>query len=344
MFLSLQETLPWWKAAIKWVLQMSPIKGSDFSLRAAILAPAAMGFIILTILEMVFPWRRPVFGRHNVHTAFYYVLGRKLAIWLFFITPLVNATWRVLHLPSLDLDHRLSPLGAFAVALLALTFASYWSHRLLHTVPFFWHMHKVHHAPAHLYWGIHFHEHFAAKIVGGPMLAVLLRLLGMSVPATVGAVVVLIDAFEHSNIRVRLGWLNYILILPEVHRFHHSVDPRHYKTNYGVVLTLWDILFGTFYYDPRAVQTLRFGLDEPMPPDFFRQQAYPLGHMAKHAWSGISAARTRKPGDALHVDDLGQLPGPALPDHHEAPTVGEDVEVRMRVGKLVRRDREEGGA
>ena len=51
----------------------------------------------------------------------------------------------------------------------------------------------------------------------------------------------------HSNIRTNLGWLRYIFVTPQSHRVHHSIEPRHHDTNFGLTFSLWDQLFGTQY-------------------------------------------------------------------------------------------------
>jgi len=45
--------------------------------------------------------------------------------------------------------------------------------------------------------------------------------------------------------------LDRIIVTPQVHRIHHSVDPSHYNRNFADALPLFDILFGT-YYRPQA--------------------------------------------------------------------------------------------
>jgi sterol desaturase/sphingolipid hydroxylase (fatty acid hydroxylase superfamily) len=56
--------------------------------------------------------------------------------------------------------------------------------------------------------------------------------------------------FSHCAADVKGGVLNYLLVTPEVHRWHHAVDVPQgygYSCNYGVEFSFWDILFGTYY-------------------------------------------------------------------------------------------------
>jgi sterol desaturase/sphingolipid hydroxylase (fatty acid hydroxylase superfamily) len=46
---------------------------------------------------------------------------------------------------------------------------------------------------------------------------------------------------------VRLGALNRIFSMAEPHRWHHSRSLLEANTNYGSNLTVWDVVFGTFF-------------------------------------------------------------------------------------------------
>jgi sterol desaturase/sphingolipid hydroxylase (fatty acid hydroxylase superfamily) len=81
---------------------------------------------------------------------------------------------------------------------------------------------------------------------------------------------------SHVNSDLRTGWLNYLLIGAETHRYHHAAGER---GNYGSVVPFWDMLFGTFIYRPRQVPD-RLGLDDPAaypdPRRFHLALAYPF--------------------------------------------------------------------
>ena len=53
--------------------------------------------------------------------------------------------------------------------------------------------------------------------------------------------------FQHSNINVKFGFLNYIISSSELHRWHHSEIPRESNGNYGNNLIIWDVIFGTWF-------------------------------------------------------------------------------------------------
>src|ERR1700730_11405790 len=57
---------------------------------------------------------------------------------------------------------------------------------------------------------------------------------------------ILLSMLYHSAIRVRLPWLERVLVTPQVHRIHHSIDSEHYNRNFADALPIFDILFGTY--------------------------------------------------------------------------------------------------
>jgi sterol desaturase/sphingolipid hydroxylase (fatty acid hydroxylase superfamily) len=104
--------------------------------------------------------------------------------------------------------------------------------------------------------------------------------LGLS-PQAAFAGMLLIDLqtmISHFNVEVRAGWLNFLFIGTELHRTHHSADAAEGK-NYGSVLSVWDLLFGTFRYAPGR-RPLALGVrPEPGLPrseEVLRVLAYPF--------------------------------------------------------------------
>ena len=52
--------------------------------------------------------------------------------------------------------------------------------------------------------------------------------------------------FHHSNLSFPgERWLSYIIITPHLHRLHHSTLREEHDSNYGIVLSIWDLMFGT---------------------------------------------------------------------------------------------------
>jgi sterol desaturase/sphingolipid hydroxylase (fatty acid hydroxylase superfamily) len=54
--------------------------------------------------------------------------------------------------------------------------------------------------------------------------------------------------FQHCNIDLRLGLLNYLISGPELHRWHHSMVKQESNHIYGNNFIIWDLIFGTWYW------------------------------------------------------------------------------------------------
>jgi sterol desaturase/sphingolipid hydroxylase (fatty acid hydroxylase superfamily) len=74
------------------------------------------------------------------------------------------------------------------------------------------------------------------------------------------------NIFEHANISIpsrtdRL--IRSIFVTPDVHHIHHSEVLSDQNTNFGVVFSWWDRLFGTYLPAPAAgYGNLRMGLPD----------------------------------------------------------------------------------
>ena len=53
---------------------------------------------------------------------------------------------------------------------------------------------------------------------------------------------------QHGNVALDSGRLRWLFSTPELHRWHHSIEPREGNANYGAILSTWDWVFGTFFW------------------------------------------------------------------------------------------------
>ncbi len=146
---------------------------------------------------------------------------------------------------------------AIVVSVLVLDAAIYLQHLMFHAVPLFWRLHRVHHADVDIdvTTGARFHPieialsmliKFAVILVLGPP-AVAVLIFEVLLNAT--------SMFNHGNVRlpVRIDRvLRWLVVTPDMHRVHHSIDPRETNSNFGFNVPWWDRLFGTYRAQPRA--------------------------------------------------------------------------------------------
>ena len=156
-----------------------------------------------------------------------------------------------------------TPLLVQAVfALVALDLLWYGYHRAAHTISRLWRVHGLHHAPSQLYVLMHqvFHP-FDLLVSRFVISLIVFKSTGISPDAAFIAIAVLglQQTVSHVNSDLRVGKLNYVLIGTETHRYHHAAQER---GNYSSVVAIWDIVFGTFVYEPRRIPDA-IGLEDP---------------------------------------------------------------------------------
>ncbi len=157
-------------------------------------------------------------------------------------------------------------------------FFRYWLHRACHENRYLWRLHAVHHSPKQLYWlnvG-RFHpveRAFQFLIDSFPFM-----LIGVSteVLAMYFLFFAVNGVFQHCNIRLDYGFLNYIVSSGQLHRWHHSKVVSESNTNYSNTTILWDMVFGTRYL-PAGREVGELGLmNDHYPKDFLSQMKAPF--------------------------------------------------------------------
>jgi ornithine lipid hydroxylase len=150
------------------------------------------------------------------------------------------------------------------LVLVATDLLDYWVHRLMHGP--LWRFHAIHHSAPRLYWINSWRLHPVEGLAFCAFTVVPLLALGAPrLPLMVAwASSTVFRMLQHSNADVRLGPLNWVLAGPELHRWHHSPRRAESESNYGNVLIVWDVLFGTRWM-PEEPPPLDVGLDGVAP-------------------------------------------------------------------------------
>jgi len=140
-------------------------------------------------------------------------------------------------------------------------FFRYWLHRFSHKWKPLWRLHAVHHSPHKLYSMNVGRFHPLEKSIQFIFDALPFIILGISenVLALYFVFYSINGFFQHCNIRVYLGPLNYLISGPELHRWHHSVKINESNNNFGNNLIIWDLLFGTWHL-PKEIKVEQLGL------------------------------------------------------------------------------------
>ncbi len=159
----------------------------------------------------------------------------------------------------------------------------YWGHRWMHEVPFLWRFHSIHHSAEQVY--------FLTSARAHPLDNAFIRLCGLAPACVLGVasplsptgslvpvIIVLIATmwgfFIHSNLRWRLGPLEWVISTPAFHHWHHTSSELRDR-NYASMLPWMDRIFGT-YALPRKQWPPAYGIEQPLPRSLGGQLIYPL--------------------------------------------------------------------
>jgi len=212
---------------------------------------------VMSLWEVFAPRRSPL-GKKTLRWSSNFCLVFINSILMRLIAPLgavgvaqfaESRGWGLLN--QLTLPSVISTVLAFVV----LDFAIYLQHRMFHAIPILWRSHMVHHADldCDVSTGLRFHTF--EIVISFVIKSSVVILLGASPLAVVIFEVVLNGTamFNHSNIRIPRPLdklLRLILVTPDMHRVHHSVDCAETNSNFGFNLPWWDFLFRTYRSQP----------------------------------------------------------------------------------------------
>lgn len=97
-------------------------------------------------------------------------------------------------------------------------------------------------------------------------------------------------------------WIEYIFVTPSHHRVHHASNIPYLDKNMGMVLIIWDRLFGTFANE-LPDEPPRFGLTKPLD-----QPNHPV-HIVFHEWQALGKDLKRAPNWGVRLRYLFMPPG-----------------------------------
>jgi len=166
-----------------------------------------------------------------------------------FIMANINIFYQnILSFMTIDILSNYSEVTQFFILFIVIDFLFYWIHRLKHSVTWLWPFHAIHHHQRHLNPMTTHRVHFGEIIISHIIKAFPLLILGGTITPYYVYIVLnnFWGYFIHSDIRINLGFLNKIIVTPEYHHVHHSIEKHHYNKNYGERLVLWDYIFGTY--------------------------------------------------------------------------------------------------
>lgn len=216
-------------------------------------------FIIFMLGEFILAQikKSNIYSRHETFSNFmvgFISFGIEYIFSLFtlpFIIYLYNHRWFTIHW-----DY----IYVFVILFIAIDFTEYWFHRLSHQVNLLWAAHVVHHQNEFFNLSTGLRTSFFVPIFN-ILFYLIFPLLGFS-PEIIFTIIFLQGFYQlliHTILVNKLGFLEYIFVTPSVHRVHHGKNEIYIDKNFGKVLLIWDLLFGTYEQETEVVQ---FGVKE----------------------------------------------------------------------------------
>ncbi|MEM7546083.1 MAG: sterol desaturase family protein [Pseudomonadota bacterium] len=225
-------------------------------------------FAVMALWESTAPRRARSYGRSARWTTnLGLVVVDTIIVRLLFPAAAVGAAFDAAAMGWGLFNHTGWPLWLEVVlAFVILDFAIWLQHVVFHHVPVLWRFHMVHHADEEMdvSTGLRFH----------PVEIALSMLIKIGLVYALGAAALAVIIFEvalnaaamwsHSNTRLPRGLdrlVRMVVVTPDMHRSHHSVERTEHDTNFGFFLSVWDRLFGVYTETPAGGhEGVRLGL------------------------------------------------------------------------------------
>lgn len=252
----------------------------------------ALFSVLVMALERLAPWRpqqrqlRPYLWSDVLHLVFN---GHFLGVLVY------GVYTAFVHAPLVALLERAGVASALyagaaslwptalqvVVALVVVDFTQWLVHNLLHRVTALWQIHKVHHSivDGEMDFIVSFRFHWLEVVVYKSVLYVPLAFFGFGMEAIFFHAVfgTLIGHLNHANVDLSWGPLRYVLNSPRMHIWHHDYEGDEETTkNFGIILSVWDWIFGTAHLPDHPPARLGYAGVETMPRDFLSHAAWPL--------------------------------------------------------------------
>ncbi|MEQ1559462.1 MAG: sterol desaturase family protein [Methyloglobulus sp.] len=162
------------------------------------------------------------------------------------------------------------------LALLATDLLLYFWHMACHRFDVLWMLHRVHHNDPYLNVSTAYRLHFVEVLATNGLKALLIVLLGIDkmLVLMIESIITLSIMFHHTNIAFKYEHLlSHFIIVPFLHRVHHSTERSEHDSNYGALLSLWDKLFGTLL----DVEPKKIGIKGESPQSLFKLIQFGFG-------------------------------------------------------------------
>ncbi|MGA7296495.1 MAG: sterol desaturase family protein [Rhodanobacteraceae bacterium] len=205
------------------------------------------------------------------------------------------------------------PLMLFLFYYVIYDFVYYWMHRTQHAIPWWWALHSMHHSQRQMSCWTNDRGSLVDGFIQSMILAVVGLVIGVQPDEFAWLMLLgeLAQNFSHTNVRLGFGRiLEQVFVDPKFHRLHHMlVDPERPKLhncNYGQVLAVWDVLFGTALYGLAPRPT---GVGDPLVDADNNHGLIGLHWVAlKRFWGALTCRAGWVPGEVAFGEGYRPVP------------------------------------
>lgn len=224
------------------------------------------GLLVIFLLETIFPYFKGRKNRvpHGAYNICLSLLNGLLYAFIFSVYTLnVMQSSQVRHIGLIYHISLPEPLKLIIVFILFDMWMYFW-HRINHRVSLFWFFHRVHHTDREMDVTTANRFHPIEIMLSSLMRLPVFIFIGMSAAQFIlyEIVLILVIQIHHSNIAIpekvdRIFRL--LLVTPNMHRVHHSVEWSETNSNFASIFSFWDRIWQTFRYRKNTL-TLQYGL------------------------------------------------------------------------------------
>jgi sterol desaturase/sphingolipid hydroxylase (fatty acid hydroxylase superfamily) len=177
-------------------------------------------------------------------------------------------------------DLSFNPVLYWFVLIIAEDFMFYWLHRVDHYCRFFWAVHVTHHSSEEFNLTVGFRSSVFQPLYRFIYFIPLafFGFKGIDIMFAYSATQIF-GILSHTQTVGKLGFLEYFLVTPSHHRVHHASNVRYLDKNMGMLLIIWDKMFGTFQEEKES-DPVKYGLTKNI-------ETYNPINMVFHEWVNI---------------------------------------------------------
>lgn len=155
-----------------------------------------------------------------------------------------------------------TPILYWVALILCEDFLYYWLHRIDHYCRFFWAAHVTHHSSEEFNLTVGFRSSVFQPLYRF-IYFIPIALLGFQ-PEDIMFVYAATQTWGilvHTQTVGKLWWpIEYIFCTPSHHRVHHASNIKYLDKNMGMLLIIWDRIFGTFEEEDLNYEKIKYGL------------------------------------------------------------------------------------